>query len=317
MPYIALPLIYLTLMDKNRLIGHLSSGTAYAIFGLNVVFCKDIANAAVISPEALLSIRLIFATSILWLVSFFFKNEKVPIKDLLLMALAAIAGVVLPQYTFLKGITMAGAIDTSIFSSLTPIWTMLFAAIFVKEPITGKKVLGVVTSFAGVLLLILTSLHFSGGVGHTKPMGIALLLLNGISFAAYLGIFRPLIQRYKVLTLTKWMFLFSAICCLPTSIKPMLMVDYSAISPMQYFEIGYLVVFATVIAYFLIPIGQQRLRPTVVSMYTYLQPIIAVVASIISGLDILTWQKVVAIALVFTGVYIVNRSRAAATTAGA
>ena len=65
------------------------------------------------------------------------------------------------------------------------------------------------------------------------------------------------------------------------------------------------------IAYFLIPIGQQRIRPTLVSMYGYLQPIIAIAVAIWVGQDRLTITKVVAALLVFAGVWVVNQSRAA------
>ena len=109
----------------------------------------------------------------------------------------------------------------------------------------------------------------------------------------------------------KWMFFFAMVVSLPMSLKPILSVDYAAITPKVWFEIAYLIVMATFVAYFLIPAGQRRLRPTIVSMYTYLQPIIAVVVSIIAGMDVLTWQKVLAIVLVFAGVWIVNKSRAA------
>ena len=76
-------------------------------------------------------------------------------------------------------------------------------------------------------------------------------------------------------------------------------------------ELGYIILFATFIAYFLLPIGQKRLRPTVVSLYTYVQPLIGMVMSICLGMDTLGWQKIVAAILVFTGVILVNKSRAA------
>ena len=80
-------------------------------------------------------------------------------------------------------------------------------------------------------------------------------------------------------------------------------------------QVAFVVVFATFVAYFLIPVGQKRLRPTLVSMYNYVQPIIATLISIYIGLDHLTWKKLVAMVLVFTGVWIVNQSRAAAPQA--
>ena len=75
-------------------------------------------------------------------------------------------------------------------------------------------------------------------------------------------------------------------------------------------QLGYIILFATFIAYFMLPIGQKQLRPTVVSLYTYVQPLIGMVTSIYLGMDRLTWQKVVAAVLVFTGAILVNKSRA-------
>ena len=301
---------YLWAMN-SKLTGHLACAAAYGIFGLNIVFCKDIANADTVSPEALFGMRMFLAAAIFWLVSLFTQKENVPLKDIGAMALAGVIGLAMQQYTFLKGITMSSTIDCSIIGSLTPMWAMIFAAIFLKEPITGKKVLGVVTSLAGAMLLIFTSLHFRGGQQSSTLGGIALLVANCFTFGAYLGIFRPLTQRYSIVTLMKWMFLFAAVVAIPLSLKPILTVDYASVTPKLALEIAYLIVLATFVAYFLIPAGQRRLRPTIVSMYTYLQPIIAVVVSIFAGMDVLTWQKVLAIVLVFAGVWIVNKSRAA------
>jgi drug/metabolite transporter (DMT)-like permease len=107
----------------------------------------------------------------------------------------------------------------------------------------------------------------------------------------------------------KWIFLFSLIMGLPFSFREVLSFNWIHIPTVQLWELGYLVVFATFISYFLIPLGQKSIRPTLVSMYSYIQPIIATVLSIILGMDMLTWQKVLAAAMVFGGVIIVSRSR--------
>ena len=293
-------------MEDKKVTGHLASAGAYIIFGLNIVFCKDIANASVISPEALFGIRMVCAASL------FLPKEKMSGKDLALTAAAAMIGLVTPQYTFLKGITMTTSIESSILGSLGPVFTMIFAAIFLKEPISGKKALGVGMSLAGVMILIFGSMAIgSQRTGGSSPAGIALLLMNSLSFALYLGIFRPLIRKYSVVTFMKWMFLFCLMVALPISLGPVMAIDCSQLSPRLLGETAYLVFFATFVAYFLIPIGQQRLRPTLVSMYSYHQPVIAVAISILSGIDRLSPMKVAAIILVFTGVAVVNKSRSA------
>jgi drug/metabolite transporter (DMT)-like permease len=109
----------------------------------------------------------------------------------------------------------------------------------------------------------------------------------------------------------KWIFLFSACVSTPLSIKGLINVDWADIPGKQYAELGYLIICATFISYFLIPVAQKRIRPTLVSMYTYLQPMIAIAISIAIGMDVLTWQKILASILVFGGVIIVSFSRSA------
>ncbi len=136
---------------------------------------------------------------------------------------------------------------------------MIFAFLFLKEPITGKKAGGVALSFAGILFLIFNSVH-EGGAAATSPMGVALLLVNSLSFSLYLGLFRPLISKYSVITFMKWSFLFSLIVSLPISAKGLVTTDYAAIPGNVLWEIGYLIFFATFVAYFLIPYGQKFIR---------------------------------------------------------
>ena len=298
-------------MKNDQLAGHLAVAEAYTIFGLNIVFCKDIANASLVSPMMLFTFRVAGAAVLFWLVSLFLPRERVARRDILPLLLAAMIGLFIPQLTFLKAITMATSIDTSVVGSLSPIFTMIFAFLFLKEPITWKKVLGVALSFGGILWLILHSVRSAGGVSHTTPLGFALLLLNSISFALYLGAFRKLVSRYSVVTFMKWAFLFLTFLSVPFCARELVTTDFAAWPADIRWEIGYVVFFSTFVAYFLIPFGQPRIRPTLVSMYSYLQPIFAVVISIITGLDILTWQKLLATLLVFAGVWLVIRSRAA------
>lgn len=297
---------------RSILVGHLAGFGAYAIFGLNIIFCKDMANGEVLPPLVLFEMRVVCAAALFWLVSLFVGRERVRPGDIVKMLGASVLGLVVPQLTFLYAITMTAPIDLSVIQSCTPIMTMFVAAIFLKEPITWKKAGGVALSFCGVVWLILQSVH-GGGVEHTDPLGAMLTLLNALSFALYLGLCRPVIRRYRVVTLMKWMFLFAAVLVLPFSYRMVVTLDYSVVTPSMWGEVAYLIVFATLIAYFLIPLSQQRIRPTLVSMYNYLQPVIAAVVGAAVGLDRLTFTKVLAALCVFAGVAIVNQSRAAQT----
>ena len=297
-------------MQGDKLKGHLAIAAAYVIFGLNIVFCKDIATSGTVSPYVLFTLRALGASLLFWLLSAFLPKEKVERKDFPKIAAASLIGLFVPQMTFLMAITMSSAIDTALIGTLGPIFTMFFAFFFLKEPITGKKAGGVALSFAGILLLIFNSVH-QGGAASTSPLGVALLLLNSLSFSLYLGLFRPLISKYRVVTFMKWSFLVSLVVSLPVSARDLLSTDFTAIPVNVRWEIAYLIFFATVVAYYLIPYGQKFIRPTLVSIYSYLQPIIAAIVSILAGLDSLSWQKMLAAALVVGGVVLVGKSRSA------
>lgn len=293
------------------LLGHIACFCAYFIFGLNIVFCKDIANSGAMSPFELFGLRSLVAAGLFWGASALGPRERVPWPDLLRMAAASVLGIVVTQLSFLKAITITRSIDLSIVGSLTPVMTMFVAAAVLKEPLSLRKVGGVLLSFAGVIVLIFNSASGHRGGDSTSPLGVVLVLINCLSFALYLGIFRPLISRYGVVTLMKWMFSTAALLSVPLCGHRLVAIEWSAIPSRVLWQIGFLIAFATFVAYFLIPIGQKHLRPTVVSMYSYIQPVIAVLISILVGIDSLTWPKVLAAVLVFAGVWAVNRSRAA------
>ena len=301
-------------MRNAKVLGHLSVLGAYTIFGFNIIVCKELTNAHLISSLGLFCFRSTGACLLFWLISLFLPKEKVPFKDLCGIFVASMLGFFLTQLSYLESSKFTTPLDTSIITSTTPIFTMFVAAIALKEPITFKKAGGVALSFAGIIMLVLNTISISSSsVSETKPIGILLMIGNCVFFASYLGIFRPLISKYHVVTFMKWIFLFSTVIALPLDIKELTHLPYNSMSTNFILELGYIIVFATFIAYFLLPIGQKQLRPTVVSLYTYVQPLIGMVTSIALGMDRLGWQKIVAAVLVFTGVIMVNRSRAATT----
>lgn len=295
----------------SKLIGHLSVLGAYTIFGFNIIICKELTNSGLIGSLGLFCFRSVGACLLFWLISLFLPKEKVPFNDLCGIFAASMLGFLLTQLAYLESSKFTTPLDTSIITSTTPIFTMFIAAIALKEPITLKKAGGVALSFAGVILLVMNTIGVHGnGITQSKPIGILLMIGNCLFFASYLGIFRPLIQRYHVVTFMKWIFLFSTLVAVPLDIKELTHLPFAEMNTSYWLQLGYIIVFATFIAYFLLPIGQKQLRPTVVSLYTYVQPLIGMAASIVLGMDTLGWQKVLAAVMVFTGAFLVNKSQA-------
>ena len=296
---------------KEKTLGHLACFIAYAIFGINIIVCKDLTSSRLISPIALFCLRSLGAGSLFWIISCFLPKEKVEKKDYVKIMMASLLGFFLTQMTFLIAIPDITPMDCSIVSSLSPIYTMFIAAFALKEPITFRKIGGVAISFIGVIYLILNSVTGQGSTVQTSWVGILLMIANSLCFSLYLGLFKPVITKYSVITFMKWIFLFAAAFSLPLAAKELITFDYSLLSGTYLSELAFLIVCSTFITYFLIPLGQKRIRPTLVSMYSYVQPIIAIVISIWVGMDTLSWQKIVAAAMVFGGVVLVNYSRSA------
>ena len=302
---------YIYTMKTNIAIGHAAVFAAYLIFGLNIVICKDITASNLISPIGLFCIRSVGAGLLFWLISLFLPKEKVDIKDFPKIFMASLLGFFLTQMTFLMAISQITPMDCSIINSITPINTMIIAAIVLKEPITLKKATGVLLSFCGIVYLITSSMQGNGTVATTSTQGALLIVLNSICFSLYLGIFKPVIAKYSVITFMKWIFLFSMLMSLPFAGKELAVLDYSSLPSQYLWKLSFLIICATFIAYFLIPLGQKHIRPTLVSMYSYVQPIIAIAISIYVGMDTLSATKVLAAVTVFAGVVIVNSSRSA------
>jgi len=293
--------------QNGAFIGNLACFTAYAIFGFNIICCKNIAIDGNITPMALFCLRSFGATALFWIWSLFTApREQIAKADMWKVAIASFLGLFMTQLSFLFAITKATAIDASIMSTLSPIMTLIISAIVINERITWSGVTGIALSLVGVLILIFNCVSIRSGADSTSIWGIVGMLVNTLSFATYVGVFKPLIQKYSVVTFMKWMFLFSSLMALPFSFSAFGASDLAAVPMNVMWQVIYVVVGATFISYFLIPVAQKRLRPVVVCMYTYVQPVIAMVIALAMGLDHLTLLKVLASVLVFTGVGLVN-----------
>ena len=212
------------------------------------------------------------------------------------------------QCCYTIGLSITSPINASIVTTSMPIFAMILAALILKEPITGKKALGVLMGCSGALILILTSASaVSDKVGDIR--GDLLCLAAQFSFALYLSLFNPLIRRYSVFTINKWMFFWATLLVIPFTFGHVKDVVSRPIPATTWWEAAYVVVFGTYLGYILTMIGQKTLRPTVVSVYNYVQPIVSVVVSVLTGLGILKPSHALAVILVFTGVWLVTKSR--------
>ena len=293
--------------------GHLAMMGANIAWGLMAPLSKGIMMFGAIGYLTLASFRLAGAAVAFWIASIFVKQEKVPPRDLFLMFVASLFAIVFNQAIFIRGVSLTSPINASIVTTFLPIITMIISAFYLKEPITLKKLLGVIVGGAGAVLIIVSSTQLDAGSSDSNRniTGILLVFLAQLSYATYFVFFKNFVGKYSPITLMKWMFLFASIVYLPFGQAEFLHINYSAIPLYIYRDIAFVVLGSTFFTYLMVPIGQKNLRPTVASMYNNVQPIVATIAASIMGVDAFRPLKGLAIALVFTGVFIVTRSKAA------
>ncbi|WP_018668771.1 DMT family transporter [Bacteroides gallinarum] len=291
-------------MNKN-IQGHLAALTANILWGLMAPVGKS--ALAEFSALSVTTFRMVGAAACFWLLSLFCKREQVDHRDMLKIFFASLFALVFNQGVYIFGLSMTSPIDASIVTTTLPIVTMIVAALYLKEPVTNKKVLGIFVGAMGALILIMSSGHAGSGGGSIA--GDLLCLTAQISFSVYLTVFKGLSQKYSPVTMNKWMFVYASMCYIPFSYHDIASIQWEGISAAALAQVGYVVVGGSFLAYICIMTAQRLLRPTVVSMYNYMQPIVASAVTVIIGMAAFNLEKGIAIALVFLGVYIVTQSK--------
>lgn len=285
---------------------YLSLILANVLYGINYIVIK-IVMPDYINPFALTFIRIIPSAILLWLFSCFFVSERYEKPKYKLLFLSAFFGVFLNQFLFIAGLNFTSPIDASIIITSNPIIVLLVALIYRYEKLPWLKLTGLVLGFIGALLLVSNKGVFSFSKQHF--WGNLLLFINALSFAFYMHITRPLMKQYEGFFVLKWTFLFGALLYAPFGIWGFLKTTWNTIPFSAYMALLYIVIFTTIITYFLMNYGLKYLSSTTVGMFLYIQPLVATSLSIIYGIDQITLVHIIAASLVFLGLFLVNKSK--------
>jgi len=292
---------------SKPLVAHICILTASICWGL----MSPIGKAAMqngIDGLNLVYLRAFGGAILFWITSFFLCREHVPAKDILAFAGAGVLGLIGNQCCFTIGLSITTPSNASIVTTSLPIFAMILSAIILKEPITGRKALGVGIGCSGALILILSSAAaHDSRIGDIR--GDLMCIFAQFSFALYLALYRDYLRRYSPITVSKWMFTWASLLLAPFILPHMAHTDWQSVGLAAWSEAGFVVFFGTYIAYLLMQIAQSTLRPTVVSIYNYVQPVVAVSVSLVCGMCVFTWKQALAVVLVFSGVWLVVKSK--------
>jgi drug/metabolite transporter (DMT)-like permease len=290
---------------NNRSLALLAALVATAIYGLNHTIAKDL-MPTYFQPFGLILARVLGASILFWLIGIWGPKERIDIKDWRRIFLSAFFGMVINMLVFFKGLSLSTPINAAIIVTISPIFVFLISAFFIKEKITLIKYLGISLGFSGALALIL----FSSEIRHDAPnitLGNILFVVNSISYGIYLIIVKPITLKYHPFTLLKWLFLIAVIINLPITITEFVEVEWTSLPFQAIWKLLFVVVGTTFLTYLLNIFALRELKASTVGIFMYLQPPIAIVFAIITGSDSLTIVKVIAIILIFAGVYLVSK----------
>ena len=305
-------------MKQSSVLGHGCAALANVIWGLMAPFAKVVMVGGLITPLVLTDLRVIGAAILFWCASFFAPRETVSRADLIRLFFASLFAITLNQGSYIFGVGLTTPGNATILTSTMPLWAMVLAAVLLKDPITLKKLVGILMGAGGALTLIMSKTDLAANPAiESNIWGDLLVASAQLSFAFYVVKFKDLVTRYNLFTTMKWMFTFAAICILPFSLSTLASTAWLSLSAQEWLGAAYVVVGSTFCSYLLIVIGQRNLTPTVAAMYNYVQPVVGCLAAAAMGLDSLSWTKALAVLLIFAGVYLVTHSMSAKQQAAA
>ena len=294
---------------------HLALFIVNTFYGANHVIAKGI-MPNILTPNVFILLRVAGATALFWLIRLFSKSrEKVERKDLIRIAACGVFGVAVNQLFFFHGLNLSSSINAGIIMTLNPIMVVILSYFLLKEAITPYRVAGVLLGATGAGLLTLAS----SSENPELAVGDLFLLINAASYAVYLVLVKPLMSKYKPITVITYVFLFGLIlvALFPLTLRDLAQTDFSLLQGVVLAKVLYVIIGVTFLAYLLTVYGLSKLSPSVSSAYIYTQPVLVIFFAILFAYigftedytNTITAQKIFYMILIFVGVYVTSLKR--------
>lgn len=251
-----------------------------------------------IAPVSCVTVRLLFGTIVFWVVSIFSKPEVVSRDDKLKLILLGAFGIFGYMSFYALSINYTTPVNFAIFNAMQPLWVVVVSAVMYRESIEGRKLFGLAVGFAGAMLCILS--EPPAGSAKDTQLGNMLAILASVIYSIYLVLSGRLVGRYSSVTILRYTFTSAAVVALAVTAvtgfdAPMFKDEH----PLPFLVLLYVLLFPTVITYFLIPVGMKYLDSAVVALYGYVTLIVATSVSLILGID--KFDPVILLSLLLIG----------------
>ena len=284
---------------------HLAVLAANLVFAGNFSVVKYV-TPRLIAPFGLNVVRVVVSVSLFWLLWLFGKPErKIDREDIGRFIISGITGVTINQLLFIKGLSITYSTHASLLMLCTPIMITFSSLIILKEKPSLMRILGLVLGISGAMVLILSK--DPTGKGENVWLGDLFVALNATSYSLYFILVRPLLAKYSPLQVIRWVFTIGGILILPFGWNEFISAPWVSFSATALAAMAFIAVVATFLGYLLNTYGLHHLKASATGAYMYLQPFfVATIAWFILD-EPFGWNKVLAAALIFTGVWMVNK----------
>lgn len=297
-------------MIKKNTKAHLALLGANVIYGVNHIVAKGIMPAK-IGPSAFVFLRILGAGLLFWIIKSFIK-EKIEKKDFPLLILCGLLGVAANQLLFFHGLNLTSPIDASIIITAVPVMVLIFSTFLLKEKITTNKLIGITIGGTGAILLILYG-NKSGGT--SSVLGNIFVFINACSYALYMVIVKPLMKKYKPVTVISWVFLFGFLFMFPIGIQDVLTTNFETFTLNTYLTVSFVILGTTFLAYLFNIYALSKVSPSISGSYIYLQPVVSFIMvsfyAFILGYNEyaqdINFIKILCCLLVIVGVYMISK----------
>ncbi len=289
---------------RNLWIGYACAALGAALFSTKAIFIK-LAYAEGIDAETLLALRMVLSLPFYAAIGLVAVRETrrgdaaLPERGLVMRAgLVGILGYWFASYTDFLGLLYISAQFERLILFTYPAFVVLFGALFFRQPMRARTLIGIAISYAGLALIFATKL---GVLGTDVAKGAGLVLAAAIAFALYQLLAKSVIGRMGPRLFT---------CIAMSGAAAAVLLQFALTQPLQNLVVGpkllfyglLLAVGATVLPSFLLNAALQRVSAQANATIGTLSPVITILLAVAILGETFTWLDAAGTALVLAGV---------------
>ncbi|HOZ78165.1 MAG TPA: DMT family transporter [Ferruginibacter sp.] len=293
---------------NKKLTAHLGLLGTNLFFAINLSAVKYLTSNNFMQPFGMNVIRVGVSVLLFWLLFLIYPSkEKIDRGDTGRFLLCALTGIAINQMLFLKGLSLTYSIHAVLLMLTTPILITIIAAWILKERLNIYKIAGLALGVSGAVVLI--TARQGSGSGENVLLGDLLVLINAVSYTFYFILVKPLMLKYNPVQVIRLVFTYGLLMVLPFGWNEFVAIEWNSFGATEYTCIGLITIGGTFLAYLFNVYGIKVLGASVAGAYIYIQPVFATIIAMIFLKEQLETYKLLAAALIFTGVFLCNKTR--------